>query len=324
MKKSSNIVIWASTLTQGKYIKDNTILRREPVVIKSLVESDASNPKTFHSLPDHLKKILYLDSPDVILEIRNEPVFSVEITTEAGTGHNAFQQFARLSASIENNVPAFYIYPKGKYIRRKKGEPRWDKINPLIFRAMLRAMDIYQIPALLYFFPTLLDSHKAGTKKPEHNTDGLEFSRYHPKCPDERSKSMKAMFKCMNSMILRSLNTNPIDARSKMILDRQVCLQRDQMNSEAYKTNVNAHGSPISATKNIQTSLFIKSLKKFGVTNDLLGSLIPSRKKTILYQVDAKFRSDPYPGALAAIDYLKCRNGRTYEERDCNLVLVWG
>ena len=45
---------------------------------------------------------------------------------------------------------------------------------------------------------------------------------------------------------------------------------------------------------------------------------------TALYQVNAKFRGDPYPGALAAIDYLRCREGPTFEDRRHNLALVFG
>ncbi len=44
----------------------------------------------------------------------------------------------------------------------------------------------------------------------------------------------------------------------------------------------------------------------------------------MFYQVDAAFRGDPYPGALSALDYLLCREGKTFEDRGKNLVLVWG
>ena len=84
-----------------------------------MYESDANNAKNFHTMPDHIKKILYLDAPDLIVEIDHEPIFSVEVSTEAGTGHNAFQRFARLAASVENNVPAFYIYPEAAIITHR-------------------------------------------------------------------------------------------------------------------------------------------------------------------------------------------------------------
>ena len=52
--------------------------------------------------------------------------------------------------------------------------------------------------------------------------------------------------------------------------------------------------------------------------------MLRSRDETIIYCVNARFRGDPYPGALAAIDYLITREGKTFEERYFNLVLAWG
>lgn len=135
--------IWYSTKSFAEYIVDNTSLKkyRTYLQMNKMYESDANNPTRFHTMPDHIRKILYLDAPDLIVEKDNEPVFSIEVTTEAGTGHNAFQRFARIAASAENSVPAFYIYPEGKLISRKdkitkKLKTKWDEINPLIFRAL--------------------------------------------------------------------------------------------------------------------------------------------------------------------------------------------
>ena len=90
-----------------------------------MYKSDANNAKNLHSLPDHIKQILYLDAPDLIIELNSEPIFSIEVSTEAETGHNAFQRFARLAASVENNVPAFYIYPEAVIIKRQNSDPKW-------------------------------------------------------------------------------------------------------------------------------------------------------------------------------------------------------
>ena len=108
--------VWYSTESFADYIIDHTILSGRNVIKNRMYESDANNPKHFYTMPDHIRKILYLDAPDLIVELNNEPIFSIEITTEAGTGHNAFQRFARIAASVENNVPAFYIYPEGAII----------------------------------------------------------------------------------------------------------------------------------------------------------------------------------------------------------------
>jgi len=128
--------IWYSDEEFGNFVVENTILSEvQGLEWSKLYESDANNPRNFHSIPDHIKNILYLDAPDLIIEKEGEPIFSVEVSTEAGTGHNAFQRFGRISAAVENNVPAFYIYPKAGYIRRKSND-RWDEINPNIFQAM--------------------------------------------------------------------------------------------------------------------------------------------------------------------------------------------
>ena len=133
--------VWYSTESFADYIIDHTILSRLTLTKRKMFESDANNPTRFHTMPDHIRKILYLDAPDLIVEKDNEPVFSIEVTTEAGTGHNAFQRFARLAAAVENSVPAFYIYPEGKIIKRKNLATgldfyKWDTLNPLVFRSL--------------------------------------------------------------------------------------------------------------------------------------------------------------------------------------------
>lgn len=151
--------VWYSTESFSDYIIDHTSLSGKTIVKNKMYESDANNPTRFHTMPDHIRKILYLDAPDLIVEKDNEPVFSIEVTTEAGTGHNAFQRFARIAAAVENSVPAFYIYPEGKLISRTNRRTgavntKWDEINPLIFRALEGVMSVYNIPALLYYFPS--------------------------------------------------------------------------------------------------------------------------------------------------------------------------
>lgn len=158
--------VWYSTESFADYIIDHTFLLHEKVVKNKLYESDANNPKKFHSMPDHIRRILYLDSPDIIVEKDMEPIFSIEVSTEAGTGHNAFQRFARIAASVENDVPAFYIYPPAAIITRKNSEPVWDRINPLIFKALESVMSVYHIPALLYYFPSYYHTCPVASEAP--------------------------------------------------------------------------------------------------------------------------------------------------------------
>jgi len=194
--------IWYSTEPFADFVIDNTVLGNKTFVKKKMYESDANNATNFHTMPDHIKKILYLDAPDLIVEIDQEPIFSIEVSTEAGTGHNVFQRFGRLAASVENNVPAFYIYPEAVIINRAKGNTtKWDSINPLVFRALDNVMSIYRIPALFYYFPSDYRSHPLATSSPNISNKGLKFdtNRNYAGSPDSRDSEMQLMFDAIQS-----------------------------------------------------------------------------------------------------------------------------
>ena len=82
--------------------------------------------------------------------------------------------------------------------------------------------------------------------------------------------------------------------------------------------------SPLTAVRRVSTEFLLNYLSRYEDASYQIGELLKSREYTELYQVNAKFRGDPYPGALAAIDYLTCREGKTFEDRKDNLVLVFG
>jgi hypothetical protein len=319
--------IWYSTESLADYIIDNTLLSNfDNVEKKKMYESDANNSRNFHSLPDHIKKILYLDAPDLIVEKDLEPIFSLEITTEAGTGHNAFQRFPRIAASIENNVPAFYIYPEAAIIERINSV-RWDRINPLIFKAMKKTMDIYNIPALLYFFPTDFNEYSTNPmESPNRDKKGLIYDPNiinYPGCPNSTSLEMQKMFEGMNA-ILNATIASVLDGRNRAIRLLPI-VERIDLMSEIYHNRAGTREwSPLTSIKTISSHKLINYLSNFHSNIYEVGELLRSREETIIYCVNAKFRGDPYPGALAAIDYLKAREGKSFEERYYNLVLAWG
>lgn len=323
--------IWYSTESFADYLIDHTILSRLPHVKCKLYESDANNPNNFHTMPDHIRKILYLDAPDAIVEKDNEPVFSIEVTTEAGTGHNAFQRFARIAAAVENGVPAFYIYPEGKLITRN-GNTKWDEINPLIFNALEAVMSVYSIPALLYYYPTddLALYKTQPNAAPHFRSQGLIYDARIPKyagCPDATSKSMKDMFDALNEIIQNTEHLGVLPARAGLLRNLVI---RNQRNFMQQQYNLKAAGknasemSPLSAVTTVPTEFLMNYLSQYESKTYMIGELLRNREHTCLYQVDAKFRGDPYPGCLAAIDYLACRQGLTFEDRKNNLVMVWG
>jgi hypothetical protein len=320
--------IWYSTESFADYIIAKTGLSGKTFTKKKMYESDANNATQFHTMPDHIKQILYLDAPDLIVELDSEPIFSIEVSTEAGTGHNVFQRFGRLAASVENNVPAFYIYPEAVIINRTKGKSnttKWDSINPLVFRALDNVMSIYRIPALFYYFPSDYRSHSLATSSPNIRNKGLKFdtNRNFAGSPDSRDAEMKLMFDAINEIINVVETNGVIKGREKLLGKRIIIDRKNFMQSEFAVKGGNHNMSPLTATIKVPTDYIINYLKTYESSSYKIGELLRSRKETIIYKVDAGFRGDPYPGALAAIDYLLCREGKTFEDREYNLVMAW-
>lgn len=324
--------VWYSTESFADFVIDHTILSKQTDIIKNkMYESDANNPTRFHTMPDHIRKILYLDAPDLIVEKDNEPVFSIEVTTEAGTGHNAFQRFARIAAAVENSVPAFYIYPEGAIITRQEKHIGWDEINPLIFQALESVMSIYEIPALLYYFPSDIATHlHKPEKSPNLRSKGLKFDPdivNYPGCPEAAAPSMAKMFEAINE-ILNITDTHGVKpGRKRLLGNLTIREQRNYMQTQ-FVTKANGKTaeemSPLTAVRKLPTEFLLNYLSQYENSSYQIGELLRSREYTEIYQVNAKFRGDPYPGALAAIDYLACREGKTFEDRKNNLVLVFG
>jgi hypothetical protein len=318
--------IWYSTESFADYVIAKTNLWNKNVVKKKMYESDANNAKNFHSLPDHIKQILYLDAPDLIVELDTEPIFSIEVSTEAGTGHNAFQRFARLAASVENDVPAFYIYPEAAIITRQNTPPKWDKINPLVFKAMEDVMTIYKIPALLFYFPSDYRTHSNAQTSPNIRNKGLKYdsNRNFAGSPDSTHSEMVLMFDVINEIISVVEQSGVIEGRGKLLGKRIISTRKTLMQQEFAIKGGNDNMSPLTATIKIPTEYLLNHLSQYENRNYEIGELLRSREETIIYKVDAAFRGDPYPGTLAAIDYLLCREGKTFEERKYNLVMCWG
>lgn len=321
------VQIWFSEETLAEWLVDHTILDNQRSILewKKLPESDVNNKTTFHAVPDHIKNILYLDAPDLIVEVNGDPIFSLEITTEAGTGHNAFQRFGRLMAALENQVPAFYVYPTGVFVRRQSSRNRWDYINPNIYKAMESAMQIHQVPALLFHYPTC--SPQKPSECSDANHKGLIENLDYPGCPCT-NEEIKSLFKVANEVFEYELNQESSSSDRELLLP-SIKDWRDKMKTwEVERRNdmeAEPPYSPVTATYEIPTQSLLRYLQKFTSSDyRFQGNLLENRDKTIIYQARAKYRDDPYPGALAALDYLLARTGKTYEDRNKNLVMAFG
>ena len=177
-------------------------------------------------------------------------------------------------------------------------------------------MRIYDIPALLFYFPTIHPEIPTSGKGMVYDDDMIG-------CPDRNDNEMQKMFEIMNLILERELNRR--DSKIKLINERLIQDRRDFMDAQYILRGGNeSEWSPDTAIIEVSTEALINYLSKFVSQEYEFGSLLKSRETTIIYKARAKFRGDPYPGALAALDYLHSRIGKTYEDRDKNLVMAWG
>lgn len=311
--------LWHDSERFVKYLVKNTDLAEyeSDIKVEHLPKSDAGDPTEFHRVPDHIKEILYLDSPDLIAEVDGKPLFSIEISEEAGTGHNAFQRFPRIAASVEASVPALYIYPEATFITRQSSQD-WDELNPLVFRALENAMQIHEEPALLFYYPSDFDDN-GSIPSSESSQNGLRYDNNIVGQPERNDPEMQRMFEVINVFIERATGGNNLD----FIKDRKIRQRRNWMQQEfANKGGPDRTWSPLTSTTTVPTGLVVDYLKE--EDPDCNPELLERRDETVIYSANAKIRGDPYPGALAAIDYLKTRIGHTYRDRDKNLVFCWG
>ena len=333
--------IWYSTRSFADFIVANTSLKDcgESVDYKTMAESDANKSAAFHKVPDHIKRILYLDAPDIIVEYNSEPVLCIEETKEAGSGHNPFQRFARIAAAVENKVPAIYIMPEATIIRRdvkRKGEVvgnklGWDAINPMVFRLYNQTMDIFKVPALVFYYPSdyrsymdnAQDSPHLETKGVIYNDNLVDF----PACPTTEDDEMCQMFRVIDTILENAKG----GAGASALVDKRIIRERQYWMQQQLYTKLGDKIietlSPITATKTVETSKLLALLSRYAPIGDGandVSELLASRPQTVIYQCDATFRADPYAGTLCAIDYLLCREDKSFEDREKNLVLCFG
>lgn len=311
------INLWVSTDETAEWLVENTILQNYDYNVKKLVESDANKPKEFYKIPEAIKRILYLDAVDIIIEINKKPVLAVEISHEAGTGHNAFQRFSRIVAAAESNIPVAYIYPEAGFIHRQNSD-RWDRINPNIFRALEKVMQIHNSPALLYYYPSEFDGNFENAPS---TSNGLIHDDFHLSSPNSQDVEIQEFFKFVDLVVEETINK---EDNLLLINNHLVSERRDWMQEEfILKGGKDKVWSPNTATITVPTSSLIKFIKKFSGQEYDFGDLLTSREETVIYKVNAMLRGDPYPGALSALDYLSTRIGENIEDRDKNLVIAW-
>lgn len=323
----------------AKYIVDNTNISKLSHQYKQMYKSDAKAPTKFSSMPDHIKQLLRYDSPDIIIDYEDEPILVLEYTASAGTGDHPFQRMPRMICACENEVPAIYIMPEYKAVRRKSTTKaakasrvpvynyRWDALNPLSVYVYEQIMGICGIPALFYYWPSYHDTDTADIAYAKSD-GGLKYDAKYIECPDSTDAGMQRMFAFINETVNKTKG-DVVSGRRELI-HTMICREERERMLKDFADK----GWPINNLPNnpessviVPTQYLVNYLKQYETPQYKIGAYLDpkNRPETVIFFTNAEYRDsgDPYVGELAALDYLKCREGKTYEDRKRNLVLSY-
>lgn len=315
----------------ARYLVENTNLKKLDHQYKRMYKSDAEAPKFFFTMPDHIKQLLRYDSPDIIIDYEDEPILVLEYTLSAGSGDHPYQRMPRIICACEREVPAIYIMPEYKAVGRINKasgnmEYSWDNLNPLSVYVFEQIMGICGIPALFYYWPSYheLEADKAFAKA----NGGLKFDSRFAECPDSTDDGMKRMFQFIDKTLERTKG-DVVSGRRKLIHTMVCREERERMLKDFADKGWPIDRLPNNANSSIivPTEYLINYLKQYETSTYKIGSFLgpDSRAETVILFTNAQYRKsgDPYVGELAALDFLKCREGKTYEDRKRNLVLSY-
>jgi len=313
MRRSPEFVVWyGESKEDAKYLVGNTRLAD----LRTHICKMFGNSRDFPKNPNFVQQMLYLDKPDLIVAAGDplRPIFGVELSAEAPSGHDIFQRFGRIVAAAEQGTPFAYVFPERKWVRRRGTQGRWDEFNPLVVSALVQISRIHGVPALPFLWPANLDEGNP--------QQGYLVCRSQRKCqPPPDHEQIRPLWEFADLAIGCYLENRPFS--DIVFTPFFQARERTQWTWYSSRGGESREWSPLTSCEEIKTASLINEVSaRSGVRIRDLPDILASRPRTIIYSNDSKtFRADPYAGALVAVDYLKCRNGPTTQHRHANLAI---
>lgn len=297
-----------------------------------------------------LLSVLSLDKPDYIItdaDNRDEPILTIEFTTQAPVGQNEMQRYARAAASVINEVPSAFVFAANKFIRHRDGS--WHhRTAHKIYLASAKASKIYNTPVLTFDWPF--------EKKQYQNGQGgliINSKTGMPPKPSVNFPEIKNLFEYINIVLQHYIN----DTRSQLMDELFIRKRINLMESKCPLGYVRIGGTPgFESAAKIKSADFANALcgKKafskinsifkgidFYNTNQKLSKLIAqlplelrnfwTRDEIIVVSTTAdplannRGYGDPFSGTLAAVDFIHCHQTDQYPfiNRRRNLVMLF-
>ncbi len=270
----------------------------------------------FAANPKLIQDILYLDKPDVIVTSGKpeKPIVGLEFSAHAPTGHDCFQPMARVVASLEYGVPFAYVFPQRRWVLRA-GKGRWDEYNPLVFKTLVQMSRFHGVPALGFLWPA--DKERGDAEQ------GYLVCEKRGYClPRAGAPEIEQMWAFVNLAVEHHLANEPF---SKMVFTEYYAEHQDRMSGWFHARGGNRRRwSPLTSCTTFDDLNQVRGMirQRTGVWIPSFPDEMKARGQTVIHHNYSKsLRSDPYAGALTAVDYLRCRNGPTRQHRFRSLAI---
>ncbi len=268
----------------------------------------------FLNLPEHLKRILRLDKPDLILTIDvgsiAVPIVSIELTTTTPQSQHAKQRVPRVVAAAEADIPAIYVIPG-----RKLSKGSMYRLGPDLYLGLKKIRNINDVPIFIYEWP---------------DTGGhLQFDAHFPNQPPLSAPAIVAALHVISELISLKLSGSERHTVFSNPFIAAELAKQDAIAATATNMVVGNYGT-LQKISTANLSAFLSSNTQMNATriNQTVGALpqrIVSRDMTLVFKPAGRLfehANDPYSGMLAFFDYAFCRIGRGVEDRHMNLVYM--
>ncbi len=348
-KRNFKVYYTEYTPDGAEYLVQNSDLKNHNVALVRLTSSQISG-STVTSTSPKLLQVLALDKPDYIItdaDQNDEPILTIEFTTQAPVGQNEMQRYARAAASVINEVPGAFVFAADKYIRHS--DASWHhRTAHKVYLASAKASQIYNTPMLTFDWPFDEDEYQNGNGglliNAETNT---------PPDPSATYPEMQDFFKYINLVLKHHIN----DTRSQLMPEGFIRDRIQLMEKKCPLKYVRIGESPgfdsVAKIKTVELAEMLLGKKAPNEVTPLLANVTAQilnpklskslaeaqlelrnfwmRDETVIVATKAdplannRGYGDPFSGTLAAVDFIHCHqvDSHLLINRKRNLIMLF-
>lgn len=329
-QRNFNIYYTEYTPDGAEYIIRHSDLRNHNATPKRLSSSEISGRMVAATSPK-LLQVLALDKPDYIItdaDNRDEPVLTIEFSTQKPVGQNEMQRYARAAASVINEVPAAFFFAGKAFMQHKDGSWHLREAHK-VYMASAKASQIYDTPILTFDWPFDQTSR-------ENGNGGLVINPQNNMPPDPSSEypEVQAFFEYLNIVLRHYINDTRSQLMPERFIQERIALMENRCPSDYCRIGMRPGFDSATKIKTLDFAEMLLGTKRPADVSPLLENVVVqtenptlskllaesplelknfwTRDETIIVATTAdplannRGYGDPFSGTLAAVDFIHC------------------